>query len=77
MMKRLFTSSQNPELPWLNPTVPSQELQAALKELKKPKLVAWIASNCDARSDREDYVTELKKHIHLVGLTIWQEMKHR
>ena len=70
-MKRLFTSSQNPELPWLNPTVPSQELQAALKELKKPKLVAWIASNCDTHSDREDYVTELKKHIQ-VFLHLWR-----
>ena len=70
-MKRLFTSSQNPELPWLNPTVPSQELQAALKELKKPKLVAWIASNCDTHSDREDYVKELKKHIQVI-LLLWR-----
>ena len=68
MMKRFFTSSQNPELPWLNPTVPSQELQAALKELKKPKLVAWIASNCDTHSDREDFVKELKKHIQVFFL---------
>jgi len=63
--RALHHNAKNPELPWLNPTVPSQELQAALKELKKPKLVAWIASNCDTHSDREDYVTELKKHIQV------------
>ncbi len=31
----------------------------------KPKLVAWIVSNCDTRSDREDYVRELRKFVHV------------
>ena len=57
------------ELSWLTPTAPSPQLQMALKRLKKPKLVAWIASNCDTHSDREDYVQQLKKHIEVVFVT--------
>ncbi len=29
----------------------------------KPKLVAWIVSNCNSRSSREAYVRELRKHV--------------
>ena len=31
--------------------------------LPKPKLVAWVVSNCKTNSKREDYVSELQKHI--------------
>ena len=30
---------------------------------KKPKLVAWIVSNCRTNSNREDYVEKLKQYI--------------
>ena len=55
-----------PEVSWVRPTSPSKELQNKLGLLKKPKLVAWMASNCDTHSDREDYVDQLKKHIKVV-----------
>ena len=32
---------------------------------KKSKAVAWFVSNCNADSKREDYVTELEKHIQV------------
>lgn len=32
----------------------------------KSKPVAWFVSNCNAESKREDYVTELSKHIQVV-----------
>ncbi len=32
---------------------------------EKNKAVAWFASNCQSESLREDYVTELKKHIQV------------
>lgn len=31
----------------------------------KTKLVAWIVSNCQAKSGRNAYVKELKKHINV------------
>ena len=31
----------------------------------RPKLVAWFVSNCRTPSRREDYVRELRKHIHI------------
>ena len=34
-----------------------------VRGLPKPKLVAWVVSNCKTPSKREDYVFELKKHI--------------
>ena len=51
------------EISWLTPTAPSEEVRTAVKLLEKPKLVAWMASNCATHSDREDYVEQLKKHI--------------
>ena len=51
------------EISWLTPTAPSEEVRRAVKLLEKPKLVAWMASNCGTHSDREDYVEQLKKHI--------------
>ena len=36
-------------------------LPTAIKN--KTKLVAWVVSNCDAKSGRNRYVEELKKHI--------------
>ena len=30
---------------------------------KKPKNIAWVVSNCQTKSRREDFVDELKKHI--------------
>lgn len=32
---------------------------------KRPKMVAWIASNCEAHNGREKYVEELKKYIQV------------
>ena len=66
--ENLKRNPPTPEVSWLTPTSPSQELQRALGRLKKPKLVAWIASNCDTHSDREDFVEQLKKHIKVVFL---------
>ena len=34
-----------------------------VRELQKPKLVAWVVSNCNTNSKREDYVRELQKLI--------------
>ena len=34
-----------------------------VRGLPKPKLVAWVVSNCNTNSKREDYVTELQKLI--------------
>ena len=34
-----------------------------VRDLQKPKLVAWVVSNCKTPSKREDYVSELQKHI--------------
>jgi len=61
-------SKMNPPMQkfsWLTPTAPSSQLQIALKRLEKPRLVAWLASNCDTHSDREDYVEQLRKHIEV------------
>ena len=33
--------------------------------LGKKKLVAWIVTNCDTHSQREDYVAELRKHVNV------------
>ena len=34
-----------------------------VRGLPKPKLVAWVVSNCKTPSKREEYVSELQKHI--------------
>ena len=34
-----------------------------VRDLPKPKLVAWVVSNCKTPSKREDFVSELQKHI--------------
>ena len=34
-----------------------------VRDLPKSKLVAWVVSNCKTPSKREDYVSELQKHI--------------
>ena len=34
-----------------------------VRDLSKPKLVAWVVSNCNTNSKREDYVRELQKLI--------------
>ena len=34
-----------------------------VRELPKKKLVAWVVSNCETNSRREEYVRELQKHI--------------
>ena len=36
-----------------------------VRALAKPKLVAWVVSNCKTNSKREDYVSELQKHIQV------------
>ena len=30
---------------------------------EKKKLMVWLVSHCDTKSQREDYVAELQKHI--------------
>ena len=34
-----------------------------VRDLPKPKLVAWVVSNCKTPSKREDFVSELQKHV--------------
>ena len=85
--ENLKRNPPTPKVSWLTPTSPSQELQRALGRLKKPKLVAWIASNCDTHSDREDFVEQLRKHIKVVfqqfhffphqGGCVWQMWKEK
>jgi len=43
------------------------QMATKLQENKKHnrKLVAWMVSNCDAKSDRELYVQQLKEFIHV------------
>ena len=53
----------SPHHTWLKPTSPSRAIKARLEKLPKPRLAAWIVSNCGTHSKREDYVEELKKHI--------------
>lgn len=47
----------------------SQSLKSRSKDFfnlaKKPKKVAWIVSNCNTHSQREDFVRELRKHIQV------------
>ena len=40
-----------------------QDFSAWMHLARRPKKVAWIVSNCNAASRRDDYVRELSKHI--------------
>ena len=42
------------------------------KLAERPKLVAWIVSNCHSNSNREDYVKELRKYIP-VGIGLYAQ----
>ena len=42
---------------------------------KRFKAVAWVVSNCASESDRENYVTELRRHIQ-VSITKLKTDKH-
>ena len=52
----LFTQSSQP-------SSSVKTIQDRVRDLPKPKLVAWVVSNCKTPSKREDYVDELQKHI--------------
>jgi len=47
---------------WLQPK-PLTEVQKHHRAHPKKNLVAWLVSNCNTHSNREDYVELLKKHI--------------
>jgi len=65
-----FTENDSPqfyppiELPWRQPQ-PLTKVQKYKYAHPKKKLVAWIVSNCNTHSNREDYVELLKKHIQV------------
>ena len=40
-------------------------LERRKRPWRKDRLLAWMVSNCDTPSRREDYVTELRKHVHV------------
>ena len=52
-----------------DPTQFTDSLQTKTKEFhalaQRPREVAWIVSHCNSNSDREKYVNELQKHIHV------------
>ena len=45
------------------PTSSVKTILNRVRGLPKPKLVAWVVSNCNTNSKREDYVSELQKLI--------------
>ena len=47
-------------MPWKTP--PPLESMTSMTSTKT-KLIAWIVSNCDTHSNREDYVEILKKYV--------------
>ena len=66
-----FTDKNSPRqffppssLAWRQPTALSEARKRKYQH-PKPKLVAWIVSNCNTHSNREDYVELLKKHIQV------------
>lgn len=42
-----------------------QDYSSLLHLAKRPKKVAWVVSNCDTASRRDDYVRELRKYIEV------------
>jgi len=47
---------------WRPPRPLSQEERAA-RAHPKPRLVAWLVSNCNTHSNREEYVELLRRHV--------------
>ena len=43
-----------------------QEERAA-RAHPKPRLVAWLVSNCNTHSNREEYVELLRRHVQVSG----------
>ena len=41
--------------------------QLFLDMASRPKIAAFLISNCDASSDRLDYIQELRKHMRVDG----------
>merc|ERR1719431_1641549 len=63
-----FTDENSPQFyPQINPQwiqpQPMTEVQKRKHTHPKKKLVAWLVSNCNTHSNREDYVELLKQHI--------------
>jgi len=53
----------SPKLQWMTP--PEMGTEQIRTKHKKTKMVAWIVSNCNTHSNREDYVELLKKHVEV------------
>lgn len=65
-----FSSSDSPSSPPSAPLSPSWRKPPPVQQIvtqnsSKTKLIAWIVSNCDTHSNREDYVEILKKYVQV------------
>jgi alpha-1,3-fucosyltransferase len=38
----------------------------------KSKAIAWFVSNCNSKSNREEYVKELQKHLQVIYMNTFQ-----